>query len=91
MEIEARKDRWHLVMKTAAFEYRANQLVQLQMYNDAKMFRDDYIEADLPHLLFWLTSGAYPALGIDYTANGYSSTGYYNEGIKNKAVAILLK
>lgn len=90
LEIKARKVRWSLAMKSAAFELLGDQLAQLQMYNDAKPFRDDYIEADLPFLLLWITDGAYPALGIDFSANGFSTKSYYSETIKNKVVSILV-
>lgn len=46
-------------------------------YNDTKTFIFDYLEAELPNLYLWLVSGAYPALGLDYTTTGFVSKSYY--------------
>ena len=91
LEIKARRVRWEVAMKTAAFELLDNQLAQLQIYNDAKIFRDDYIEADLPLLLLWLTDSNSLQLGVDFTSNGFSSKPYYSEDTKLKVLQILTK
>lgn len=61
------------------------------LFNDTKdMFRD-YIDAELPHILFQLSDGAYPLLGIDFTTTGFSSKSYYNTQIQSEALFILTK
>lgn len=46
-------------------------------YNDTKTFIFDYLEAELPNLYLQIVSGAYPALGLDYTTTGFASKSYY--------------
>ena len=61
------------------------------LFNDTKdMFRD-YIDAELPHVLFWLTDGVYPILGIDFTTTGFSSKSYYSAQIQSEILFILTK
>jgi hypothetical protein len=90
-EVKSRQARWDVSMAKAAFYLFGNDLGRLMMYNDAKVFRNDYIEADLPHLILWLTDGTYPALGIDFTNTGFGSKPYYSEVIKSTCLEILTK
>lgn len=60
------------------------------MYKDTKLYKDDFIDADLPYLIYWIMSAALPQLGIDFTSNGFNSKVYYNEGVKNKVLSVLL-
>lgn len=91
LEVEARQARWNEAMSRAAFYLLGNDLARLMMYNDSKIFRNDYIEADLPHLILWISDGSYPQLGIDFTSNGFGSKPYYNQSIKNAVLEVLLK
>ncbi len=91
LEVIARTNRWNQAMSTAAFDLMGNTLHQLMMYNDAKVYRYDYIEADLPHLVLWLTGGAYPPLNIDFSSNGYPTKSYFNSSTLNKVLQILTK
>ena len=90
-EVNAREERWREAMITAGFMIGNDQLKRLSMYNDTKSFRGDYIEADLPNLILWLTNGTYPALGIDYSSIGFRSKFYYDANIENAVLEILTK
>lgn len=89
-EVKAREKRWNKALALSGFELLGNQLNQLMMYNDCKDFRYDYVEADLPHIIFWFQGASYPPLGIDFTTNGFPSKGYYNEELKNKCLNVFL-
>lgn len=90
LEKQARFNRWEYAKQLIAFEYRLNQMNQLLMYQDTKPYKDDFIDADLPYLIYWVMSAALPDLGIDFTTNGFNSKAYYDENIKNKVLSILL-
>jgi len=90
LEKQARFKRWEYAKQLIAFEYRLNQMNQLLMYQDTKPYKDDFIDADLPYLIYWINSAALPQLGIDFTSNGFNSKSYYSETIKNKVLSILL-
>lgn len=90
LEKQARFKRWEYAKQLIAFEYRLNQMNQLLMYQDTKLYKDDFIDADLPYLIYWIMSGVLIELGIDFTNNGFSSKTYYSEDIKNKILSILL-
>lgn len=90
LEKTARYNRWEKAKKYIAYEYRLNLLNQLLMYQDTKEYKDDYIDADLPYLRYWVESAAYPPLGIDFTTTGFSSKPYYLESIRDVVLGILI-
>ena len=90
LEKQARFERWEKAKKYIAFEFRNNQLNQLLMYQDTKLYKDDYIDAELPYLIHWIASNTNPALGIDFTANGFSSKAYFSQPIQTKLLNLLL-
>lgn len=75
--MEGRKARWEIARQKVSFEL--TELESLQFYYDVKRYKDDYLDANLPHLVLWLSSGAYPDLGIDFTETGFSSKPYYTD------------
>jgi len=84
----ARYKRWEACRQKVSFTL--TQLESLQFYTDTKSFQGDYIDANLPNLTLWLSNGSYPALGIDYTTNGFAQKSYYTEERKNICLDVLV-
>ena len=83
-----RANRWEKLRVTIAPQ--VSQLVSLQFYTSTKQFKDDYIDAALPHLTCWLTNTSYAPLGIDYTNNGFAQQSYYTTTFAQLAASILI-
>lgn len=85
---DARANRWEVARQKISFYL--TEIEGLQLYTDTKPFKDDYVDANLPHLIMWIINGAYPPLGIDYTANGFAQKSYYSVERKNVLVDCLV-
>ena len=83
-----RANRWEKLRVTIAPQ--VSQLVSLQFYTSTKQFKDDYIDAALPHLTCWLTNTSYSPLGIDYTNSGFAQQSYYSTSFAQLAASILI-
>ena len=60
----------------AAFQKISFRLPEAQVgtiYMVTKHMCYDYYYANLPHVIFWISNGTYPPLGIDYTNNGFAA------------------
>lgn len=65
----------------AAFQkisYRLPETYVGMIYMTTKEMCYDYYYANLPHVILWLQNGSYPALGIDYTSNGFAQMPGYS-------------
>ena len=60
------------------------------IYLATKPYCIDYWMANLPHLILWITNGSFPALGIDFTTNGFAQMSGYSTDLKNKLLDILV-
>jgi hypothetical protein len=85
---QARENRWEATRQKISFNL--SQSATLALYEDTKSFKGDFIDANLPNLVLWLTSGTYPPLGIDYTTTGFSSKPYYSASIESMCIDILV-
>lgn len=83
-----RANRWEKLRVNIAPQ--VSQLVSLQFYTSTKQFKDDYIDAALPHLTCWLTNTSYAPLGIDYTNSGFAQQSYYSTSFAQLAASILI-
>jgi len=87
------RDKVRLLRLFAAFQkisYRMNESQVAVIYMVTKEFCYDYYYANLPHLLLWITNGSYPALGIDFTNNGFAQMNGYTESIRNELLNIFV-
>lgn len=87
------RDKVRLPRLFAAFQkisYRLREDQVAVIYLATKELCYDYYYANLPHLLLWITNGSYPALGIDYTNNGFAQMDGYTESIRNELVDIFV-
>lgn len=76
----------------AAFQkvsYRLTQGQVATVYMTTKNMCYDYYYANLPHLILWITNGAYPAMGINYTNNGFAQMSGYTQSLMLELVDII--
>jgi len=84
----ARSTRWEYLRQQIALE--VTEAEALAFYTDTKPFKDDYIDAGLPHLELWLTNGDYAPLGIDYTTTGFAQQSYYTASMLQMCIDYLI-
>ena len=68
----------------AAFQKISYRLPEAQVaviYMVTKNMCYDYYYANLPHIMLWLQNGSYPALGINYTTNGFAQMAGYSTSL----------
>lgn len=65
------------------------EMESLSFYTDTKPYKDDYLDANIPSLILWLSNGSYPPLGIDFTTNGFAQKSYYTLDRKNTCLDVL--
>jgi hypothetical protein len=83
-----RMDRLYALFAKITYRCTSNQVVVIYLSTKAYCF--DYYYANLPHLLLWISNGSYPALGIDFTTNGFAQSSGYTVDIKNELLDIIL-
>src|SRR5574343_621732 len=77
----------------AAFQkvsYRCTEVQTMLIYLQVKDLCYDYYYANLPHLLLWIQNGSYPALGIDYTNNGFAQMDGYTTTLRDELLDIFI-
>lgn len=83
----ARENRWESAR--IKMIHGLTEMDSLSFYVDTKPYKDDYVDANIPSLILWLSNGSYPALGIDFTANGFAQKTYYTIDRKNACLDVL--
>jgi hypothetical protein len=77
----------------AAFQKISFRLPESQVaviYIVTKQMCYDYYYANLPHIMLWLQNGQYPALGINYTANGFAQMAGYSTSLMYELLDIFV-
>jgi len=85
---KARANRWDISRQKISFQL--SQFDLFSLYNLTKGFKDDFIEANLPIIILWITSGANESLGVDFSETGFAAQSYYSEDRKNLLLDVLL-
>lgn len=82
-----REQRWEVARQKVSFYL--TDMESLDLYRSTKEYSNEYKDANIPSLIFWINSSAYPPLGIDFTSTGFSQKSYYTTGLRDLLLDII--